>query len=165
VIVVGADRVAYGRKRTDGRTFKEAALAEQALDPDRVHFLGLVPFETLRQVFRVSAAHVYLTVPFVLSWSMLEAMATGCLIVGSDTQPVREVIADGRNGLLTDFFDADRLAARLADVLARPEAFTGIRANARATILGRYAAANLVPAQRQLVVDVATGTLPAATIG
>jgi glycosyltransferase involved in cell wall biosynthesis len=165
VIVAGADRVAYGRKRTDGRTFKEAALAEHALDPDRVHFLGLVPFETLRRVFRVSAAHVYLTVPFVLSWSMLEAMACGCLIVGSDTPPVREVIADGRNGLLTDFFDADRLAARLADVLARPEAFASLRANARATILGRYAAANLVPAQRQLLVDVATGTLPAATIG
>jgi glycosyltransferase involved in cell wall biosynthesis len=165
VIVVGADRVAYGRKRTDGKTFKEAALAEHALDPDRVHFLGLVPFETLRQVFRVSAAHVYLTVPFVLSWSMLEAMACACLIVGSDTPPVREVIADGRNGLLTDFFDADRLAARLTDVLARPDAFVNLRANARATILGRYAAANLVPAQRQLLVDVATGTLPAATIG
>jgi len=159
-IIVGNDRVAYGRKRTDGKSYKEHALESLDLDQSRIHFLGLVPFETFRTVVQISSAHVYLTVPFVLSWSMLESMACGALIVGSDTAPVREVIADGVNGLLTDFFDTDQTAARIAEALDNQPKMRELRQAARQTMLDRYAAKHLVPAHRQLMMDVATGTLP-----
>ncbi|MET0208170.1 MAG: glycosyltransferase, partial [Burkholderiaceae bacterium] len=77
------------------------------LDPARTHFLGKVPYEGYKRVLQVSAAHVYLTYPFVLSWSMLEAMATGCLVVGSDTAPVREIISHNVNGFLTQMFERE----------------------------------------------------------
>ena len=105
VLVIGEDRVAYGKRREDGKTYKEAMLAEHAFDLSRLHFVGNRPLTYLRDAWRVSAAHVYLTIPFVLSWSMLEAMSTGALVVGSDTGPVQEVIEDGRNGLLVPFFE------------------------------------------------------------
>ncbi|MDZ5650660.1 glycosyltransferase [Nitrospirillum sp. BR 11828] len=74
------------------------------LDLARIHFLGKVPYDTFLSVLRVSAVHVYLTYPFVLSWSLMEALASACLVVASDTAPVREVIKHGQNGLLVDFF-------------------------------------------------------------
>jgi glycosyltransferase involved in cell wall biosynthesis len=86
----------------------------------------------------VSRVHLYLTYPFVLSWSMIEAMSAGCTILASDTAPVREVISDSRNGLLTDFFDAPALAARAAEVLAKPEDFADLGRAARATVEARY---------------------------
>lgn len=159
-LVIGQDRVAYGRKRADGKSFKDVALGEHDLDLARVHFTGLVPFETLRTAFHVSTVHVYLTVPFVLSWSMIEAMAAGCLVLGSDTAPVREVIRDGDNGLLVDFFDVEKIAARMNEAVEKRSAYRAIRERARATTLERYAARNMVPAHRQLIVDVANGTLP-----
>ena len=86
---------------------------------NRVHFVGTLPHDVLTQLLQVSAVHVYLTYPFVLSWSMLEAMSMGALVVGSRTAPVQEVIDHGRNGLLTDFFDADALADTVAEALER----------------------------------------------
>lgn len=159
-VVIGNDRVAYGRKRPDGKTYREHALETLDLDQSRLHFLGLVPFETFRTAIQVSSVHVYLTVPFVLSWSMIESMACGALIVGSDTPPVREIIEDGVNGLLTDFFDTDAIAARVIEALDGQSTFRETRRAARQTALDRYAARNLVPAHRQLLVDVASGTLP-----
>lgn len=164
-LVIGQDRVAYGRKRADGKSFKDVALADLDLDLSRVHFTGLVPFETLRAAFHVSTVHVYLTVPFVLSWSMIEAMAAGCLVLGSDTAPVREVIRDGENGLLVDFFDVDQIATRMEEAISRRAALRPLRERARLTTLERYAARNMVPAHRQLIVDVASGTLPGAHEG
>ncbi|WP_181704528.1 glycosyltransferase [Chthonobacter rhizosphaerae] len=136
-VVVGGDGVSYGRPAPDGRSWRAVMMEETGLDPARVHFLGRIPYGDLIRLFQVTTAHVYLTYPFVLSWSMLEAMACGALVVGSATPPVREYVADGRNGLLTDFFDADALADRLADVLARPAAFDPLRAAARQTVLSR----------------------------
>jgi glycosyltransferase involved in cell wall biosynthesis len=89
------------------------------------------------RALQISSAHVYLTYPFVLSWSLLEAMSAGCLVIGSDTAPVREVL-DGDNGMLVPFFDVDQLADRVIDALAHPGRFRKIRKAARRTILDRY---------------------------
>lgn len=143
VLVVGGDDVSYGRRLPKGETYREKYLAEanamaEAIDWSRVHFFGKLPYADYLKVLQVSAAHVYLTYPFVLSWSMLEAMATGCLLVASDTAPVTEVLKHGENGLLTPFFDHDALADRLLDVLAAPEDFRHLRDAARQTIEASY---------------------------
>lgn len=118
-VIVGGDDVSYGRAPGGGKTWRQAMLEEvgEKLDPARTHFLGKVPYADYKRVLQLSAAHLYLTYPFVLSWSMLEAMATGCVVVGSDTAPVREVIEDGVNGRLVGMFDAEQLVGRTVEVL------------------------------------------------
>ncbi len=140
VVLVGGDGASYGGAPPAGKTWKDIFLAEVAsrLDMSRIHFVGRVPHTALTQLMQVSAAHVYLTYPFVLSWSMLEAMSIGCLVVGSDTAPVREVVEHGRNGLLTDFFDHEALAHCVADALERREELAPLRAAARQTIVDGY---------------------------
>jgi len=98
------------------------------LDLSRIHFLGALPYPDFLRLLQVSRAHAYLTYPFVLSWSMLEAMASGCTLLASATPPVTEVVRHGENGLLFDFFDHQALAAQAIDVLARPEAYAAVRA-------------------------------------
>jgi glycosyltransferase involved in cell wall biosynthesis len=140
VILVGGDGSSYGPTAPPGKTWREIFFAPvaQHLDMSRVHFVGRVPHATLTQLMQVSAVHVYLTYPFVLSWSMMEAMSVGCLVVGSDTAPVREVIEHERNGLLTDFFDAEALAQGVAEALERRVHLAPLRAAARQTIVDRY---------------------------
>lgn len=152
-IIVGSDRVAYGYKRKDGLTYKEYAIKSLNLDMSRIHFTGLVDFNALRAIFRISSVHVYLTVPFVLSWSMIEAMATGCIVLGSDTEPVQEVIRDGENGMLVDMLDSDKIADRVLDILKRGPSLEYIRKEARDTILLNYDIRNTLPNHRQLIVD------------
>ena len=159
IVVVGADRVAYGRALPGDDTYQKKMLRELDFDPERLHFTGLLPREQYREVLLASSVHVYLTVPFVLSWSMLEAMSAGCLVVASDTAPVREVVRDGENGLLVDFFDTAALAERVCEALARPDAFAELRANARRTAVQRYAASKLVPLRAQLLEAVAGGLI------
>jgi glycosyltransferase involved in cell wall biosynthesis len=154
VVLVGGDGSSYSAQPPPGKTWKDIFLAEVAerLDMSRVHFVGRVPHAVLTQLMQVSAVHVYLTYPFVLSWSLMEAMSVGCLVVASDTEPVREVIEDGRNGLLTDFFDVEALAHRIADTLARRDQLAPLRAAARETIVGRYdLARHCLPAQLALL--------------
>ncbi|XWN33842.1 MAG: glycosyltransferase [Devosia sp.] len=160
VLIAGEDRTAYGRQRSDGKTYREHALESLPLDQDRLHFLGLVPLSKLRTMFRITSAHVYLTVPFVLSWSMLEAMATGALVVGSSTPPVRELIEDGKNGLLVDFFDSGALANCLDDVLSIKTATASLKQAARETIVERYALPVILPRQWELMQRVAKGDAP-----
>jgi glycosyltransferase involved in cell wall biosynthesis len=141
VVVVGGDGVSYGRRPPRGHaSYREALVAElgDAVDWSRVHFLGKVPYSTYRSVLQVSSLHVYLTYPFVLSWSMLEAMAVGVPVLGSATPPVQEVIRDGDNGFLTDFFDTEALAARALDLLARREAIAAVGTRGRETVLRDY---------------------------
>jgi glycosyltransferase involved in cell wall biosynthesis len=140
VIVVGGDDVSYGRPPQGFAHYREQYTKELEgrVDLGRVCFTGKLPYAQYLKVLQVSAAHVYLTYPFVLSWSMLEAMAAGCVLVASRTAPVQEVIEEGRNGLLVDFFDADALARRIADVLAAPDGMAALRADARRTVLDRY---------------------------
>ena len=160
IVVVGRDRVAYGRALPDGDTWRKKMLRELDLDLDRLHFTGLLPRNQYREVLLASSVHVYLTVPFVLSWSMIEAMSAGCVVVASDTAPVREVIRDGENGQLVDFFDTEGLAERICDALARPEeAAAGLREGARRTAVERYAASRLIPLRAQLLEAVASGLM------
>ena len=157
IVIVGEDRVAYGRRLPDGDTFRKKMLRELEFDPDRLHFTGRLPRNLYREVLRASSVHVYLTIPFVLSWSMIEAMSAGCLLVASDTEPVREVVRDGENGWLVDFFDTGALAERVCDALDRPGAFAHLRDGARRTAVERYAAARLVPLRARLLEAVADG--------
>jgi len=139
-IIVGGEEVSYGRRLPAGETYRKKYSAEiqEQVDWSRIHFLGKLPYLDYLKVLQVSAAHVYLTYPFVLSWSMLEAMAAGCLVIGSATPPVQDVITDGENGVLTDFFDTEMLAQKVADALANPQAFASIRQRARECIQQRY---------------------------
>lgn len=140
VIIVGGDDVSYGKRLPEGQSYRQRYCAEvqDQVDWGRVFFVGKLPYADYLKVLQVSAAHIYLTYPFVLSWSMLEAMAAGCLLVASDTAPVKEVIGDGKNGLLVDFFDHDQLANKIAGVLANPETYGPLRDNARKTIIAQY---------------------------
>lgn len=161
-IVIGEDRVAYGAKRADDKTWKEAMLEEHRPDMDRLHFLGRQPLSVLRDVLRVSAAHVYLTAPFVLSWSMLEAMSAGALLVASATPPVQEVIIDGHNGILTDFFDVGQLVDTLHTVLSNIGGYQAQRAEARQTILERYELESMTSRYLGIINAVASGQRPAS---
>jgi glycosyltransferase involved in cell wall biosynthesis len=118
-VIVGGDEVSYGKRPTDAKTWREKMLREVKLDAARTHFMGKLPRAQYIKVLQLSAAHVYLTYPFVLSWSQLEAMACGANIVASDTAPVREVIRDGVNGVLVPFFDANQVAERVEFSIAR----------------------------------------------
>ncbi|MDM9586205.1 MULTISPECIES: glycosyltransferase family 4 protein [unclassified Nostoc] len=149
VVVVGEDRVAYGKNLPDGQTYKQLMLEKLSLDLSRLHFTDRLPYNEYLQVLQASSAHVYLTRPFVLSWSMLEVMAAGCLLIASKTAPVLEVVQDGVNGLLVDFFSPQNIANRIEEALNNPQEMNAIRANARATILKRYDLAKLLPQHLQ----------------
>lgn len=140
VLIIGGEDAGYGQKAPGGSTWKQFILNEVGgeLDPSRVHFLGKVPYQLYQTVLQLSTVHVYLTYPFVLSWSMLEAMSTGCLLVGSATPPVQEVITHGKNGLLVDFFDVKGLANTICEALIHRHDYTSLRAAARTTAIGRF---------------------------
>lgn len=140
VLIVGGDATSYGKQLSEGQTYRELYCEEvkKQVDWSRVLFLGKLPYSDYLKVLQVSAAHVYLTYPFVLSWSMLEAMAAGCVLVASNVTPVTEVIEAGKNGVLVDFFDSVALAEKIAEVLAHPEQFKLIRGLARQTIVENY---------------------------
>jgi len=144
VVIVGEDRrLGYGPAPADGRTWKAVLLEEvgDKLDSSRVHFTGRIPHSALIDLFSISTAHVYYTYPFVLSWSLLEAMACECLIVASDTPPVRDAICAGREGILLPFFDVEALSGTLAEALVQPIQFEPLRKQARARILADFNAA------------------------
>lgn len=150
-IIVGGDGVSYGQPPSDAANWREKMLREVSLDPARTHFLGKVPYDTYRKVLQVSAVHVYLTYPFVLSWSMLEAMGSGCLVIGSRTAPVQEVIRDGENGLLTDFFNAAEIADRVVGALAAGTALQPLRDQARREVGERFSLAQGERRYRELL--------------
>ncbi|MDJ0822860.1 MAG: glycosyltransferase [Paracoccaceae bacterium] len=122
VVIIGGDEVSYGSKPPRGQTWKQIYIDEvrgriPTPDWNRVHFLGRVPYATYLSMIQVSRAHVYLTYPFVLSWSLLEAMSAECAILASDTDPVREVLQEDETGWMVDFFDGDALVDRLDALL------------------------------------------------
>jgi len=130
-LIVGGDGVSYGKRTRDATNWREKMLAEVKLDPERTHFTGKLPRAQYLKVLQVSAAHVYLTYPFVLSWSLLEAMACGAAVIGSDTEPVREAVTDGETGALVPFFDAARIAEVTAGALEGGSAWTARQLAAR----------------------------------
>jgi len=152
--VVGGDEVSYGAPPEDGGTWREVMAKEVPLPEGRVHFVGRIPYANYLSLLRISAAHVYLTYPFVLSWSFMEAMAAECLLVASKTAPVEEFLRHGDNGLLTDFFDPDRIADDVAAALDHPDR-DRMRRHARETILGHYDLATCLPRQLALINETA----------
>ena len=117
ILIAGSDIVAYGADRSDGRSWGRWAREEAGLDAERTHWLGALQTNDYQQLLAWSDVHLYLTVPFVLSWSLLEAMAAGCSIVASNTEPVQEVMANRSEGLLVDFFDAQAQANAIETLL------------------------------------------------
>jgi len=120
IVIVGGDEVSYGaRPKLPHASHRERMLAEvgKQLDPTRVHFVGKLPYADYLSLLQISSLHIYLTYPFVLSWSLLEAMSIGCQILASATPPVTEVIKEGETGFLFDFFDHRLLAAKAIDLL------------------------------------------------
>lgn len=160
IVAVGDDAVSYGKMPTKGTTYRSEWLKKVNLPEDRIHWCPSVPYDQLIQLFRVSAAHLYLTYPFVLSWSMLEAMASGVALVSSRTKPVMEVVEDGVNGLLADFWSPDDVAAKIGQLLDAPDRNATLRANARRTVEERYALSKVLPLHMQLVRDLAEGRTP-----
>lgn len=140
VVIVGGDEISYGAAPTGEKGWKQRILSEVEgrLDMARVHIPGRVPYPLFRGLMQVSRAHAYLTYPFVLSWSMIEAMAAGAHVVASATAPVTEVIRDGENGTLVDFFDVAGWSRTLIRALERPGDFAALRAAARETVVDRY---------------------------
>ena len=139
VVIIGHDSCSYGSK-SKGLSWKEKYLQEvkSELDLSRVHFVGKVAYEVFIKLLQVSAVHVYLTYPFVLSWSLLEAMSIGCKIVASRTAPVQEVIEDKKQGLLVDFFSKSELVDAVSHILAQPSAFTAMGQAARQRVVQQY---------------------------
>jgi len=154
IVIVGGDAVSYSPRLPPGQTYRERLLRELdgRIDLARVSFLGRIPYKEYLALLRRSSVHVYLTYPFVLSWSLLEAMASGCLVIGSRTPPVEEVIAHGRNGLLVDFFSPEKIAIEIDEALRRQSELLPLREAARRTVLERYDLKRVcLPAQCRLV--------------
>ena len=163
IVVVGGDDPHYGSKPADAPSWRAQLLAELegSLDLTRLHFTGKIAHVQLQALYSISAAHVYLSYPFVLSWSMLEAMASECLIIGSATAPVQEVIQAGENGLLVDFFNPDEIAATVVRALEKPADCREMRRAARRTVQRQYDLQSVcLPQQLALIDAVAAQRLP-----
>lgn len=153
IVVVGGDSKGYG----GGGGWREKMLAElgDRIDLTRIHFTGRIPYSQFVGLLQVSRAHVYLSYPFVLSWSMIEAMSMGCLVIGGATAPVKEVITHGETGLLVDFFDVDGLSSSIIGALERPGDYQELRQAARRLAINRYDLESVcLPAHLKLIDDV-----------
>jgi glycosyltransferase involved in cell wall biosynthesis len=161
-VVVGEDRICYGgdEEFTGQKSFKSWVLARDDYDLSRFVFTGPVPIGTLVQLFALSDLHIYLTVPFVLSWSLLNALACGSTVLASDTAPVREVIEPGKNGLLTDFFDIERLASMAGQVLDAPQDYKSLGRAGIDLIQARYSLDVCLPRMLALYEDAVFGARP-----
>ncbi|MBX9626687.1 MAG: glycosyltransferase [Gemmataceae bacterium] len=139
-VVIGQDKVFYGgdEGKTGGKTFKEWVLAQDSYDLSRFTFLPPVKPEVLAEFFSLSDLHVYLTVPFVLSWSLLDALACGATVLASDTPPVREVVDHGRNGLLAPFFEPEAMAGLADRALSDPAGHRHLREGGMETVRSAY---------------------------
>jgi len=157
VLVIGEDRIAYGGdvRFTQGKTFKQWTLDQRPADRSRIHFVGRLPPRQLVSALSLSDAHVYWTVPFTLSWSLFNAMSCHAMVLGSDTAPVRELISDGQDGMLVDFFDVDAWVDRILMVLNDPAATIPFRQAARQKIVDNYSLSKSLKAMLELYDHVA----------
>lgn len=147
VVIAGHDKVFYGAKPEKGGTYKQLMLNKLNLDMDRVHFVNNLSLADYVKFLQISSAHVYLTYPFVLSWSILNAMAAGCCIIASNTLPVLEVMKDNYNGLLVDFFDVNQLVEKIEYAIDNKDKMQTIRNNARQFAVNNYELRKLLPLQ------------------
>ena len=151
-VVVGAERSVYGNdlRHIRTKTFKEHVLQTERPDLRRFRFLGAIPAAQLVEVLSLSDLHIHLTVPFVLSWSLLNALACECVVLASDVAPVREVIQHDRSGLLAGFSDVEGLAAQAMAVLRDPPAYRRLGAAGRALVEERYSLDRTLPKLERL---------------
>ncbi len=145
VVIVGNDQVNYGAKPKDGIGFREKLCNSLPLEWSRVHFLDFLPYDDYRSLLRASSVHVYLTMPFVLSWSMLEAMSCGCLLVASETEPVCEIAKNNKNALLTDFWDHNKISETIIYALSNKKKLTSLQKAARNKITQEYDLKKVLP--------------------
>ena len=147
VVIIGGDGVSYGAKPDISRykfgTWKDIFIKEvkpfiSESDWTRVHFVGQIPYSTYLSVLQISSCHVYMTYPFVLSWSLLEAMSVECPIVASDTAPVREVIIHNKTGVLTDFFDPKELSSAVIKTVKNSNKAKKLGKSARKFVVEHY---------------------------
>ena len=165
VVMVGGDGISYGCAPQQGGTWRDVMLAEvgMTIDIDRIAFPGRVPYDTYLAMLRRSDAHIYLTYPFVASWSLREALAIGCPVIGSDTEPVREFIADRENGLLTPFLEPKTLARSVINLLEDGSLTQTLRANARTYAERRLAMPDYLNKYCDLIARL-TGENPAPSV-
>jgi glycosyltransferase involved in cell wall biosynthesis len=158
-VVAGQDQICYGgdQKVIGGESFKTWVLSQEEYDLSRFAFVGFLPPRQLAELFSISDLHVYLTVPFVLSWSLFDALACGATVLASDTAPVRELIENGKTGLLEDFFDVDALTNSACRVLDHLDDYCMLGANGVAMIRERYSLDVCLPKQMDLFQEVAGG--------
>jgi glycosyltransferase involved in cell wall biosynthesis len=154
-IVLGSDRVAYGARLPEGESWKTRMLGELDLDLDRIAMPGFLKRDAYANVLRLSSAHAYLTVPFVLSWSLLEAMASGCAVAASNTEPVREVITHEKEGLLVPWGDTGALKEALGRLLDDPATARDLAGAARGRVLSSYRFDDHVAAKKLLFEEAA----------
>ena len=161
--VVGQDRIAYGGDETflpKGTSFKQWVLSSGNYDLSRFHFVGNMPPPALGRLLAISDLHIYLTVPFVLSWSMMDAMSCGAVVLGSDTAPVREMIRHGQNGLLANLFDPDDIAKKAVPALRDPAAFRPLGRAAEQMIARDYSVEAVLPAMIRMYEEVVAAGTP-----
>lgn len=154
IVIAGEDRVCYGPKLA-GTTYKQLMLKNLDLDLNRLHFVGALPFYEYVNLLRISSAHVYLTYPFVCSWSMLDSMSCACPLIASNTAPVTEFVKDGENGLLFDFYDIDEQVTKIEFALDNKSLMKPVRENARRTIVENYALKDLLPEHIKYIKSIA----------
>ena len=160
ILIVGGDDVSYSRKLADGYSYRKLLLTQlgDSFDAQRVHFLGRLPYAQYLRVLQISRVHVYMTYPFVLSWSLLDAMAIGAVVVASDTAPVREVIENGVNGYLVDFFSPSHLAEKVCEASLAFDDLDHIRGKASDKIKNEFDLKKCMT--RQLEVLYPTSNMP-----
>jgi glycosyltransferase involved in cell wall biosynthesis len=164
VVIAGGDDVSYGRKPGDGRNWRQVMTDEVRLNSARVHFTGTLPYGDYISLLQVSTAHIYLTVPFVLSWSVMEALSAGCIVIGSQTEPVMEFLRDGHNGFLADFFSPADIAKKTIAAVRRRAELEPMRRQARATIVGHHDLTTCLPRQARLLRGIAGHDQPAMAV-
>lgn len=161
-IIVGTDRIAYGGDEQyigNYKSFKEWVLKQDEYDLSKMHFVGRLAPDELGRVLAAGDLHIYLTVPFVLSWSMMDAMSCGAVVLGSATSPVKEMIRDGENGLLADFFKPEEIAAKAVEVLKNPSEFRALGRAAEKLIEEAYSLEAVLPRMLKMY-DEALGARP-----
>lgn len=139
-VVVGQDRVFYGSddQYTSGKSFRDWVLSQDSYDLARIWFVGTMPPAQLAMLWAISDLHIYLTEPFVVSWSLLNALACGVPVLASDTGPVKEIIQHGISGLLNPFFDVDGFVGQTLKVLENPHVYLPLGTRAIEIIENRY---------------------------
>ena len=158
VLIVGSDEVAYGNKRSDGKSWRQWAYDEFNYDHSRLHFSPPLQYDEYVKVLQYSWVHLYWTIPFILSWSLAEAMSVECCIVASNTAPVKEFINTSNEGVLVDFFDSDAMANTVDTLLSDQKLRNRFGKNARRKIIDEgYDLESCLKKQIDLIDRVITG--------